>query len=471
MHKSVLSRFFWNNLIIVFTALATLIFTLLFLINDYINDRQFETDRKAADNIQFMTVYLQIENSDYRNYMIYNNMLNQYSEFIDSDITVINGTGTVHASTIGISRVPPEYNNRVLAGETLRIRSTFGGIYPKNVFVVGIPIKYNNRVVGGIYFNTQIPDLQGQLKEYIFMLLMAAGFSIFIACCLSYLQSRRITNPIKEMNKAVLEIASGNFSKRIPVTQDEIGQLASSFNYMAASLERLEGSRAGFVSDVSHELRTPMTSISGFVGGILDGTIPPEKEREYLQIVYDESVRLTKLTNDMLEMTKMQSAEYKLDISDFDINELIRICIIQLEQKIDSKNLELEVEFEPEKINVLADKDAIKRVIINIIDNAIKFSYENTKIIIKTSVSDKKAHISVGNFGAGISDTEMKNVFDRFYKTDKSRSEDKKGAGLGLSLAKNIMNLHKQKIWVECYDAKEGSDVKFTKFTFTLALS
>lgn len=471
MQKSVLSRFFWNNLIIVFTALATLIFMLLFFINDYINDRQYEQDCKAADNIQFMTVYLQIENPDYRNYIIYNNILRQYSEFIDSDITVVNASGTVHASTAGIYRVPTEYNDRVLSGETIRLRSAFGGMYTKNVFVVGIPIKYNDRIVGGIYFNTQIPDLQGQLKEYIFMLLMAAAFSIFVACCLSYLQSRRITNPIKEMNRGVLEIASGNFSKRIPVTQDEIGQLASSFNYMADSLERLEGSRAGFVSDVSHELRTPMTSISGFVGGILDGTIPPEKEREYLQIVYDESVRLTKLTNDMLEMTKMQSAEYKLDISEFDINELIRICIIQLEQKIDSKNLELEVEFEPEKLNVLADKDAIKRVIINIIDNAIKFSYENTKIIIKTSVSDKKANISIGNFGAGISDTEMKNVFDRFYKTDKSRSEDKKGAGLGLSLAKNIMNLHKQKIWVECYDAKEGSDVKFTKFTFTLALS
>lgn len=471
MFKSVLSRFFWNHLIIIFTALSTTVFTLAFLINDYITDTQYETNFKASQNIEYLTVNLLIENNDYRNQIIYSNLLTQYSKFVESDITVVNGLGVVHASTASIRRVPDEYNKKILSGETIRLHSDFGGMYDKNVLVVGIPMEYNGRVIGGIYFNTQIPNLHDRLMEYMFMLLMACFFSILIACALSYVQSKRITNPIKEMNKGALEIASGNFSKRIPVTRDEIGQLASSFNYMAASLDKLERMRASFVSDISHELRTPMTSISGFVGGILDGTIPPEKEKEYLKIVFDESIRLTKLTNDMLEMTKMQSTEYKLDISKFDVNELIRICIIQLENKIDSKGLELDVLFEPDKIEVLADKDAIKRVIINILDNAIKFSYDNTKIIIKSTIVDKKATISIGNFGSGISDDEMKNIFDRFYKTDKSRSEDKKGAGLGLSLAKNIMNLHKQKIWVESYDAKEGSNVKFTKFTFTLSLS
>ncbi|MDY3928651.1 MAG: HAMP domain-containing sensor histidine kinase [Clostridia bacterium] len=471
MFKSVFSRMFWNDVIIVFTALATMICTLVVLFSDYVNDRQFENDMKAAKNIQFMTIYLEIKNPDYRNYYIYNNFLKQYSEFIEADIIVVNAAGSVHAATNSVARVPADMNDKVLSGKTIRVNSTFGGAYQKNVFVVGVPIMYNDNIVGGIYFNTQIPNLRGRLRDYYVLLLFPAIISIIIGCIISYIKSKKITSPLKEINKGVLELASGNFSKRISVNNDELGQLASSFNYMADSLERLDGLRTRFVSDVSHELRTPMTSISGFVAGILDGTIPPEKEKEYLQIVYDESVRLTKLTNDMLEMTKMQSAEYKLDISEFDINELVRICIIQLEQKIESKNLELEVDFEPEKINVLADKDAIKRVIINIIENAVKFSYENTKIIIKTEIQDKKVNVSVGNFGAGISEDEMKNIFDRFYKTDKSRSEDKKGAGLGLSLAKNIMNLHKQKIWVESFVAKEGSNVKFTRFTFTLKLA
>ena len=469
MFKSVNSRLFWNNIIITFTALATMLCALILLLNDNINDNQFRSDMKAADNIANLTVFTQIENPTYATYYLYNNMISMYADFVESDVTVISGNGEVHTSTAKIGAVPEDYKNRVLAGEIIKTHSDFGGVYEKNVFVVGVPITYRDYVVGGIFFNTRIPDMRERLMEYVLMILLASIFSIIISAILSYIQSRRITTPIKEMNRAVLEIASGNFEKRIPVSPDEIGQLASSFNYMADSLQRLEKMRASFVSDISHELRTPMTSISGFVGGILDGTIPADKQEEYLKIVYDESVRLTKLTNDMLEMTKLQSSQYKLDISEFDINELIRICIIQLEQKIDSKQLEMEVKFNPERINVLADKDAIKRVIINIIDNAVKFSFENTKIIVETEIADKKANISIGNFGSGISDEEMKDIFERFYKTDKSRSEDKKGAGLGLSLAKNIINLHKQKIWVECIDAKD--DVKFTKFTFTLQLA
>ena len=468
MFKSVFSRLFWNNILTVLTALLAMLFMLVFLLNDFITDRQYESNMKAAENIEYLTVYLQIENPDFRNSQVYNNMLLQYSEFIESDITVVNSIGNVHASTNNINKVPAQYNERVLNGNIIKLRSDFDGIYKKNVFVVGVPIEYRGNIVGGIYFNTKIPDMHERIYEYMFMLLMASIFSIFIGSLLTFIQAKRITSPIKELNKAVLEIASGNFKKRIPSSNDEIGQLASSFNHMADSLEQLDEMRAGFISDVSHELRTPLTSISGFVGGILDGTIPYENQKEYLQIVYDESVRLTKMTNDMLEMTKMQSAKYKLDISKFDINELIRICIIQSEHKIDAKHLELEVDFKPDKINVLADKDAIKRVIINILDNAIKFSYENTKIIIKTEISSKRVNVSIGNFGAGIKDDELKNIFDRFYKTDKSRNEDKRGAGLGLSLAKNIMNLHSQSLWVESVDVKKGANVKFTNFTFTL---
>ena len=165
MHKSILSRLFKNNLVIVFVVLATLISMMMFLINDYINDSQYESDCKAADNIQFMTEFLQIKNSDYRNYVLYNHMLKQYSDFIESDITVVNGLGAVHASTANISRVPNEYNTRVLSGETIRLRSNFGGVYEKNVLVVGIPIEYNGKTIGGMYFNTRIPDMRRRLNK------------------------------------------------------------------------------------------------------------------------------------------------------------------------------------------------------------------------------------------------------------------------------------------------------------------
>ena len=314
-----------------------------------------------------------------------------------------------------------------------------------------------------------MPEVRRTATELIYMMLIAATVSVAVAFILIYFQSRSISKPIIEINNAVRDIAAGNFGKRVAInTSDEIGQLASSFNFMADNIENLEKQRSEFISDVSHELRTPMTSISGFVEGILDGTIPPEKHEYYLNIVLEESKRLTKLVRDMLEMSKMSSSEYKLEITEFDVNELIRTCIIELESKICDRSLDLNVDFKTDDLKVLADKDSIKRVILNIMDNAIKFSYPNTVIGISTWVERHKVHVSIGNFGAGIASGDISSIFNRFYKTDKSRATDKSGAGLGLSMVKNILVLHKQKIWVESVDAKEGSDVKYTKFTFTL---
>ena len=472
MFKSVLTRLFWTNVAILIFVLASISLGMTGFLGNYVYQQQLDMATKAAENIEHLTAVLQIENRDYRSDEIYNSTLYSLSKIVNSDITVINVTGEVYASTNEIRRVPATLMTEVLSGHTIIRRDYFGDYYSGKVFIIGIPLKYQDRVAGGIFFNTQLPKMQDTVIRYLNMFLLSCVFAILLAFIFVYVQSRRITAPIKEINRAVLNIASGHFDQRLKVdTPDEIGQLASSFNYMAASLEHLEDMRSQFISDVSHELRTPMTSISGFVQGILDGTIPPERQDEYLTIVRDECQRLVRMTNDMLEMSKMSSAEYKLDISTFDVNELMRLCIIQMEQKISSKNLELDVDFSSETMNVVADQDAIRRVIINILDNAVKFSYENTKISISIYGEDGKAYISIGNFGIGIAENEIKNIFDRFYKTDKSRNDDKKGAGLGLSMVKNIINLHKQHIWVESSDAKEGSHAKFTKFTFTLELA
>lgn len=472
MFKSVLKRLFWTNLAILMLVVALVLAGMAAFLSGYVADRQMESAQKAAASIEHLTILLQIENRDYRSDEIYNSSLYTTAQVIDSDITVINAAGEVYASTRDIQRVPAELVTAVLSGKTVQRRGNFGNYYDAPVLIIGIPLEYQNRVAGGIYFSTRLPDLHGTLWEYLRMFLISCLVAVLLAFVFIYWQSRQITAPIKAINKAVLDIASGHFDRRLRVNRpDEIGQLASSFNYMADSLEHLEDMRTQFISDVSHELRTPMTSISGFVQGILDGTIPPEKEKDYLVLVRDECQRLVRMTNDMLEITKMSSAEYKLNVKTFDVNELMRRCIIQMEQKISDRNLELEVEFAAETMNVVADQDAIQRVIINILDNAVKFSYENTKIIIAITGGDGKAYISIGNFGIGIAEDEIKNIFDRFYKTDKSRNDDKKGAGLGLSMVKNIMNLHKQHIWVESSDAKEGSHAKFTKFTFTLEIA
>ena len=459
----------WTSCAIILVVIVLITGAMSLLLNKYVKGSKYDAAINASKTIEGLTVTLALENYDSRSVYFYNNSLVTISHILDSDITVINDTGEVFASTNQTKKVSPDYITPVLSGKTISESGAFGGVFSERVYIIGVPLKYNNRVVGGVFFNTELPKMKDNVYSLLLMVLIACIIALAIACIMIFIHAKRTAMPLRELNKAVLEIASGNFSKRLPPGKDEIGQLSSSFNYMASSLERIENSRSEFISDVSHELRTPMTSISGFVSGILDGTIPPEKEKEYLKIVYDESKRLAKLTNDMLEMSKMNSSEYKLDVVKFDIAELIRLCIIQLEQKISDKHLELDVTLPDEKLMVLADKEAIQRVIINILDNAVKFSFEDTTITISAKKQGKKAYVSIGNLGIGIEEKELGSIFDRFYKTDKSRTRYKSGAGLGLSMVKNIINLHKQEIWAESIDT--GKNSKFTKFTFTLELS
>ncbi|MBQ7793005.1 MAG: HAMP domain-containing histidine kinase [Clostridia bacterium] len=472
MFKSILGRLLW-----IYTVILVLVFTVMFgamagFYLSYTADILFDEVTRATGSIAHMTILLSGDMDDMRVKNLYDTSLVSWSEIVSSDITVIDENGEVFASTADIKTVPDEMTETVISGKVFRKYTHFGKYYDGMVYTIGMPINFNGSVIGGIFYNSTVGELFGSFGNFSQMLLMSCFISVVLAIFLIFIQTKKITKPIADINSAVLAIASGRFDRRLPVTTaDETGQLASSFNYMAESLEKLDNMRESFISDVSHELRTPMTSISGFVGGILDGTIPPEKHNEYLSIVLEESKRLSRMTSDMLEMSKMSSSEYKLDMKKFDLCEVIRLAIINLENKIDKKSLELDVSFAHEQINVLADKDSILRVIINLLDNAIKFSYDNTKITVSAWCDVSSAYVSVGNFGIGIEQKDLPHIFDRFYKTDKSRGKDKTGAGLGLSMAKNIMKLHNSRIWAESTSAKEGSGVKYTTFTFSLELA
>ena len=310
--------------------------------------------------------------------------------------------------------------------------------------------------------------MRNDVLELFFIFAISIFSSLLVSFIIVYFQAKKISTPIVQINKAAQKIASGDFSERVAVTsRDEIGQLASTFNFMASSIEKADTNKQRFISDVSHELRTPMTSITGFVEGMLDGTIAEDERDDYLQIVRDESVRLTKLVNDMLEMSKLQSGEFKINIAPFDINDLICSSLISLEKKIDERHIDVDVDFRPEHLTTLGDKDQIKRVLINLIDNAIKFSVPNTQIMIKTSVTGGKAKVSISNVGDKIDNEDLRHIFDRFYKTDKSREQDRTGAGLGLSFVINILRLHNQSINVKNEKAP-NSDNYITTFEFTL---
>ena len=278
-----------------------------------------------------------------------------------------------------------------------------------------------------------------------------------------YFISERISRPLKEMSYAAKSFAQGKFNVRVPVRgNDEVAELATAFNNMAGSLEKLEENRSTFLSNVSHDLRTPMTTIAGFVDGIISGAIPRDKADHYLRIVSDETKRLARLVNSLLDITRIQSGERKFTMTSFDICELARQVLISCESRIDAKKLDVSFECDDDNINVIADKDAIHQVMYNLIDNAVKFANEQGNLSVRLVNNDKKVVISVKNTGNGISAEDLPRVFDRFYKSDRSRGLDKSGLGLGLYISKTIIDQHSEEMWVK------SEENAWCEFTFTL---
>jgi signal transduction histidine kinase len=324
-------------------------------------------------------------------------------------------------------------------------------------------LSQNGKFQGQVLIHTQVPTIYRLKYSILLIFIVSCIVGIAVALLFVTLLGRTTIKPLNQMKQAARKVASGEFTEAIEVKgKDEIAELAESFNNMVGALENSEKVRRDFIGNVSHELRTPITTIKGFVEGILDGVIPENRQKEYLTIVRDEIRRMQKLVNELLDMAKMQAGEVSLKLTDFDINELIRLSVISLQQMFIEKNLEFKADFETERMFVNADRDSIQRVIINLLHNAIKFTPENGEISIRTHIEKEKAVISVEDTGRGIAPEELPYIFDRFYKTDKSRSSDRAGVGLGLAIVRNIIVSHNETIRVE---SEEGHG---TKFIFTL---
>ena len=279
-----------------------------------------------------------------------------------------------------------------------------------------------------------------------------SSFWVMLAAVVAvYLITERVINPLKNITKATKSFAKGDFSTRVTISgNDEIAELGKSFNQMAESLDNLEKMRNSFLANVSHDLRTPMTTISGFIDGITSGAIPPEKHNYYLGVISDEVHRLSRLVTDLLDVSRLESGERKFSFVNFDIAEMARIILISFEQKISDKNLDVIFESEEDSVFVVADKDAIHQVMYNLMHNAIKFSNDGGKFAISiTRSTAKKIRIPVYNEGQGIAKEDLPLVFDKFYKTDKSRGLDKSGVGLGLYICQTIVKAHGEEIRAE----------------------
>ena len=297
------------------------------------------------------------------------------------------------------------------------------------------------------------------------LFLITAMVVLLISLIICSITVQRMVEPLKGMCAFAHKFAHGEVDTRVTEyanRDDEIGELAIAFNAMADSLAQAEQKRSEFVANVSHELKTPMTTIAGFADGILDGTIPPENERQYLQIISDESRRLSRLVRRMLDVSQLQAIDPLREGKHFDICESMRRVLISMERKITDRNLDVEADIPEEPILVLGDKDMITQVIYNLLENATKFAREGSTLYLGVTTIDGKARVTVRNEGDTIPAEELPLLFERFHKSDKSRSEDKDGYGLGLYIVKTILEQHKEKISVTSEDG-------VTAFSFSLA--
>lgn len=389
---------------------------------------------------------------------------------MDADIYLSNLSGEVllctHRSTCSHKAygINEDIINKTKEDGIYKEVGKMGEIYKSSYYTVGVPLKLSDgRIAGIVFASTSAQELTDFMGEILKMFLLSALVMMVVTFAVVYVVTGNLVRPLREMVKATESFAKGDFSARVPINErDEIGKLSMAFNNMAASLAQQESVRRSFVANVSHELKTPMTSIAGFIDGILDGTIPPEKERHYLTIVSDEIKRLSRLVRSMLNIAKIEAGEMKLNPTVFDVNEAVLSSIFTFEQTIESKHLEIKG-LDAGKIMVEADEDLIHQVVYNLLENAVKFVNEGGYIEVSYTVDAKRTYINIKNSGEGIPKDEISKVFDRFYKTDRSRSIDKTGVGLGLHIVRSIVNLHQGEVIVRSVEGE------YCEFSFSVA--
>ena len=390
----------------------------------------------------------------------------------ETDGKVVYGfDGATNTFLQGDAALPSAIVSSVTSGHSYSGMFSISGLYEKARYGVGYPISWvedGQTGIGGIVLVSSdtgnLTEMWRVLAQIFFFTAVVVFILAFIA---SSITSARQAKPLHEMAQAVHKFGHGEFDTRLTGYEgrrDEIGELAAAFNSMADSLSRSEARRSEFVANVSHELKTPMTTIAGFADGILDGTIPPEKERESLQVISSETRRLSRLVRRMLELSRLQSSERVAAQEQFDAKEILLRVLVSLETKITEKDLEVEAHLPDNPVMVWGDPDGITQVCYNLLDNAVKFASPGSVIGIKVAASAGKARVSVRNQGETIPKEELSMLFDRFHKTDRSRSMDRDGVGLGLYIVKSILDAHKEDITVTSEDG-------VTEFTFTLTLA
>ncbi len=478
LFKSVFARYMVAFMLIILLSFLILALIITSLVQNFSNDQKQEELERVAISAK---TYLETEYDEGR--------FSSFAEYIRSDhdavqrsltaitrysgdmfIVVTNSMGIVltHDDYAPVDRIsdkfPSDVLNKISSDGNLMKDSELTGSLPDKHYVFAQHILDENEMTIGYLFTCQTSAATENLVQtMIKMIILACLWVMCAAIIASYFISERTVRPLRNLSRAAKSFAAGQLDVRVDVRgNDEIAELGIAFNNMASSLATLEDTRRTFLANVSHDLRTPMTTIAGYIDNILAGTIPPDKHEYYLNIIASEVRRLSRLVSSLLDISRIQAGERKFTMSTFDICELARQVLISFEQRIDQKRLDVSFECDEDRLMVVADRDAIHQILYNICDNGVKFSKEGGAYRLNLREMNKKVYISVYNEGVGIPAEDVPHIFDRFYKSDKSRGLDKSGVGLGMYIAKTIIDAHGETISVS---SKQG---EYCEFTFTL---
>lgn len=424
--------------------------------------------------IKISDIYIQSNSDDrFDRSFFYNEIkiLDKYMDYsffvLDKNLKVLAKSKDIENLFLG-SVIDKFYGyNDVIDGNIEWLQGDIGNIYSQNRYILCYPAMIDDNVDALVIVSVPLSKLTSYINRVYIIIAFFLVFSVILGFVTIHWASREFVIPIRKLSSAAKYISKGNFDERIEIDEnlnDEMAVLCSSFNVMAENLAMLEKRRREIVSNISHDLRSPITSIRGFLQAMLDGTIGEDKYKRYMEIIYNETDRLNKLSNSILDLYKLDGSANELNMIGFDVNIVIDETIKLMKVKADVKNLELNFISESDKIITYADIDMIRRVMNNLVDNAIKFTNEGC-VTISSGIRNNKAFISVEDTGIGLSEEEQSRVFERLYKADASRGMDKTGSGLGLAIVKEFINAHNQTIDLK---SEEG---KGSCFTFTLDLA
>lgn len=333
------------------------------------------------------------------------------------------------------------------------------GAYKTRRYTVAVPIvEKGGKITGFIFANNRVWGLKIYISDMLSSFLFSAALAIILAVILAWILTKRMVVPIRKISETAKKFGEGDYSARVDIEgNNELEQLAITFNEMANSFEATDTSRRSFMGNIAHELRTPMTTIKGFIDGMLDGTIPEDQRDRYLKIVSEEVGRLARLTHNMLDVSKLEAGEYEINSTSFDIWGPLAQVFINAEKRLSEKKITLEGMDGYPPYLVTADKDYVHQILFNLVDNAIKFTGEQGTITVKVESTKSQVTVEIKNTGDGIPKDVLPYVFDRFYKADVSRGVNVGGSGLGLHICKVLVGLMGGKMWAESELEKSAS--------------